>query len=100
MASAPQQLLGTTRKQYFDDHLVIRSLKGVDGERILHAVPYNRLMRQSLKTLDEISETSAYRFMGKMEDKPLHTQSLSRAVTKLYSRHTKHFDGPFTLRDL
>jgi len=96
----PQQLLGTTRKQYFDDHLVIRNLKGVDGERILHAVPYNRLMRQSLKTLDEISETSAYRFMGKMEDKPLHTQSLSRAVTKLYSRHTKLFDGPFTLRDV
>lgn len=53
-----------------------------------------------MKTLDEISETSIYRFMGKMEDKPLHTQSLSRAVTKLYSRHTKLFDGPFTLRDI
>jgi len=96
----PQQLLGTTRKQYFDDHLVIRNLKGGDGERILHAVPYNRLMRQSLKTLDEISETSLYRFMGRMEDRPLHTQSLSRAVTKLYSRHKKLFDGPFTLRDI
>lgn len=96
----PQQLLATTRKGYFKDHLIIRNLKGVDGERTLHAVPYNKLMRQSLKTLDEISETSAYRFMGKMENKPLHTQSLSRAVTKLYSRHTKLFDGPFTLRDV
>ena len=93
----PQQLLGTTRKQYFDDHLVIRNLKGVDGERILHAVPYNKLM---LNTLDEISETSSYRFMGKMEDRPLHTQSLSRAVTKLYSRHKQLFDGAFTLRDI
>lgn len=55
-------------------------------------------MRQSLKTLNEISETSAYRLMGKMEDKPLHTQSLSRAVTKLYSRHTTLFDGAFTRR--
>jgi intergrase/recombinase len=57
-------------------------------------------MRQSLKVLDEISQSSTYPFIGKADGKSLHTQSLSRAVTKLYGRHTKKFNGPFTLRDV
>ncbi|MFJ7107763.1 hypothetical protein ACIQU2_09115 [Pseudomonas sp. NPDC098740] len=45
-------------------------------------------------------QSSAYPFVGKAEGKSLHTQSLSRAVTKLHSRHSKKFNGPFTLRDI
>ncbi|WP_412071630.1 tyrosine-type recombinase/integrase [Pseudomonas fluorescens] len=96
----PEQLLASERRHYFKDHLVIRNKKGREGERSLHAVPYNTLMRRSLKVMDEISETSIYPFEGKVEGKALHTQSLSRAVTKLYGRHTDKFNGPFTLRDI
>lgn len=96
----PEQLLASERRNYFKDHLVIRNKKGREGERSLHAVPYNTLMRRSLKVMDEICETSIYPFEGKVEGKALHTQSLSRAVTKLYSRHTDKFNGPFTLRDI
>ena len=63
-------------------------------------VPYNKLMRQSLKVMDEINKTSAYPFEGKVVGTSLHTNSLSRAVTKLCSRHADKFNGPFTLRDL
>ncbi len=96
----PEQLLASERRHYFKDHLVIRNKKAQDGERSLHVVPYNTLMRRSLKVMDEVSETSVYPFEGKMEGKALHTQSLSRAVTKLYGRHTEIFNGPFTLRDI
>lgn len=98
----PEQLLASDRSKYLDDHLVIRSNKGkgIEGERSLHVVPYNQLMRDALKVMDEISETSAYPFQGKNEGAALHTNSLSRAVTKLYSRHTDKFNGPFTLRDI
>jgi hypothetical protein len=94
----PEQVLATERRHYFKDHLLIRNKKG--KERSLHAVPYNTLMRRSLKVMSEISETSAYPFEGKVEGKSLHTQSLSRAVTKLYGRHADKFNGPFTLRDI
>ncbi|MEY9333134.1 integrase [Pseudomonas protegens] len=98
----PEQLLATERRHYLKDHLIIRNKKGrgAEGERSLHVVPYNKLMRQSLKVMDEINETSAYPFEGKVVGTSLHTNSLSRAVTKLCSRHADKFNGPFTLRDL
>ncbi|MBB2884434.1 MULTISPECIES: integrase family protein [Pseudomonas] len=98
----PEQLLATERRHFLNDHLIIRNKKGrsAEGERSLHVVPYNKLMRQSLKAMDEISPTSTYPFEGKVEGSALHANSLSRAVTKLYSRHTDKFNGPFTLRDI
>lgn len=102
----PEQVLSTERRQYLKDHLIIRNKKGknkgkaIEGERSLHVVPYNKLMRQSLKVMNEVSESSTYPFQGKVEGKSLCTQSLSRAVTKLYGRHTDKFNGPFTLRDI
>lgn len=96
----PQQLLAVERKQYYKDHLLIRNNKGPDGERTLHAVPYNKLMRNCLRTLSEIDASSAFPFVGKSEGKSLHANSLSRAITKLYERHTDKFEAPFTLRDL
>ncbi|WP_434562772.1 tyrosine-type recombinase/integrase [Pseudomonas sp. R1-6] len=102
----PEQVLATERSNYLKDHLIIRNRKGksggkgVEGERSLHVVPFNKLMRQSLKVMDEVNAFSAYPFMGKADGKALHTQSLSRAVTKLYGRHAKKFSGPFTLRDI
>lgn len=98
----PEQLLATERRHYLKDHLIIRNKKGrgAEGERSLHVVPYNKLMRQSLKAMNEINETSAYPFEGKVVGTSLHTNSLSRAVTKLCSRHADKFNGPFTLRDL
>lgn len=97
----PEQLLATERSNYFSDHLIIRSNKGVEGERTLHTVPYNDLMRGCLHVMDEVSENSAYPFEGKAKDTSLHANSLSRAVTKLYGRHKSKFNGgPFTLRDL
>ncbi|MDI2594315.1 integrase family protein [Pseudomonas sp. 681] len=98
----PEQLLATERRQYLKDHLIIRNKKGkgAEGERSLHVVPYNKLMRASLKAMDEISSTSAYPFEGKVEGSALHANSLSRAVTKLYGRHADKFNGPFTLRDI
>jgi hypothetical protein len=102
----PEQVLATERRQYLEDHFIIRNKKGrnkgraVEGERSLHVVPYNQLMRRSLKVMDEINENGVYPFEGKADGKSLHTQSLSRAVTKLYSRHAGKFNGPFTLRDI
>lgn len=96
----PEQLLASDRKLYHRDHLIIRSKKGVDGERSLHLVPYNHLMRACLRTMDEISTTSTYPFLGRYADKPLNVQALSVAVRKLQSRHRAQFSEPFTLRDL
>lgn len=96
----PEQLLASERQLYQRDHLVIRSKKGVEGERTLHVVPYNKLMRACLKTMDEVSTTSRYPFMGKYQDKQLNVQSLSVAVRKLQGRHRDLFPTPFTLRDL
>lgn len=98
----PEQLLATERRQFLKDHLIIRNKKGkgAEGERSLHVVPYNKLMRQSLKAMDEVSATSTYPFEGKVVGSSLHTNSLSRAVTKLYGRHADKFNGPFTLRDI
>ena len=50
--------------------------------------------------MEEVSARSVYPFEGKAEGKSLHTQSLSRAVTKLYGRNSRKFNGPFTLRDI
>jgi hypothetical protein len=102
----PEQVLATARVHYMKDHMIIRNRKGksrgkgVEGERALHVVPFNKLMRQSLRVMEEVSGASAFPFAGKAEGKSLHTQSLSRAVTKLYGRHTEKFSGPFTLRDI
>ncbi|MFU3596641.1 tyrosine-type recombinase/integrase [Pseudomonas aeruginosa] len=96
----PEQLLQSERALYQADHVTIRSKKGVEGERSLHVVPMNKLMKSCLKVMDEISTTSAYPFQGKIEGQSLNVQSLSRAVTKLYGRHTDKFEAPFTLRDL
>jgi len=96
----PEQLLRSDRKMYQLDHLTIRNRKGGQGERALHVVPINKLMRQCLDEMDAISEKSPYPFQGKAEGKPLNVQSLSRAVTKLCSRHMDKFTEPFTLRDI
>jgi len=96
----PEQLLASDRSLYHRDHLVIRSKKGVEGERTLHVVPYNHLMRACLWTMDEISTTSTYPFLGRYDDKPLNVQALSVAVRKVQSRHRDKFTAPFTLRDL
>ncbi|HCE9393991.1 TPA: integrase family protein [Pseudomonas aeruginosa] len=96
----PEQLLRSDRSMYQRDHVMIRNGKGGEGERAMHVVPYNKLMRASLKEMDCISEKSTYPFQGKDEGKSLNPQSLSRAVTKLYGRHHKSFNGPFTLRDI
>lgn len=96
----PEQVLRSDRTMYHRDHLVVRNGKGGEGERALHVVPYNKLMRQCLKEMDCISETSAYPFQGQQDGKPLNPQSLSRAVRKLCERHPDKFTGPFTLRDI
>lgn len=82
------------------DHFAIRSLKGVEGERQIHLVPFNVLSKACLARLEPISGEAAYPFMGRYENESINVQSLSRAVTKLYRRHPDKFDGPFTLRDI
>ncbi|MNL37942.1 hypothetical protein D3C87_1601200 [compost metagenome] len=47
-----------------------------------------------------ITAKDPYPFSGKDLTESIHTNSLSRAVTKLYSRHKEEFAGPFTLRDI
>jgi hypothetical protein len=96
----PEQLLAVPRQQYYEDHVLIRNKKTKDGRPVFHAVPYNQLMLDCLHTMNEISASSAYPFEGKVEGKSIHANSLSRAVTKLYGRHTDKFEGPFTLRDI
>lgn len=99
----PEQLLRSDRSMYQRDHFTIRNKKAGkagEGEKSLHVVPINKLMRLSLREMDAISETSLYPFAGRVEDQALNVQSLSRAVRKLYGRHKKDFQGPFTLRDL
>lgn len=99
----PEQLLRSDRKMYQRDHLTIRNGKagkGGEGERALHVVPINKLMRECLKEMDCISTTSRYPFEGKVEGKTLNPQSLSRAVRMLHKRNAALFDEPFTLRDI
>lgn len=96
----PEQLLGSDRRMFQKDHFAIRSLKGVEGERQIHLVPFNVLSKACLARLEPISGEAAYPFMGRYENESINVQSLSRAVTKLYRRHPDKFDGPFTLRDI
>ncbi|MUJ05024.1 DUF4102 domain-containing protein [Pseudomonas aeruginosa] len=96
----PEQLLGSDRRMFQKDHYAIRSLKGVEGERQIHLVPFNVLSKACLARLEPITGEAPYPFMGRYENDSINAQSLSRAVTKLYKRHMDKFDGPFTLRDL
>lgn len=96
----PTQLLTSDRTMYHKDHVLIRDAKGKEGERTVHAVPLNDLALGCLERLSMITSEDPYPFSGKDLNESIHTNSLSRAVTKLYSRHKKEFAGPFTLRDI
>lgn len=96
----PTQLLTSDRSMYHKDHVLIRDAKGKAGERTAHAVPLNELALGCLERLSMITSKDAYPFSGKYLTESIHTNSLSRAVSKLYSRHKKDFAGPFTLRDI
>lgn len=96
----PTQLLTSDRGMYHKDHLLIRDAKGKVGERTAHAVPLNELALGCLERVSVITAKDAYPFSGKDLTESIHTNSLSRAVTKLYSRHKDEFTGPFTLRDI
>ncbi len=96
----PTQLLAADRSMYHKDHVLIRDGKGKAGERTAHAVPLNTLSEECLKRLSMITADNPYPFSGKDIQQSIHTNSLSRAVTKLYSRHKEDFAGPFTLRDI
>lgn len=74
---------------------MIQDAKGKAGERTAHAVPLNKLALGCLERLSVITAKDAYPFSGKDLTEPIHTNSLSRAVSKLYSRHKKDFAGPF-----
>jgi len=96
----PTQLLAADRSMYHKDHVLIRDGKGKAGERTAHAVPLNTLSEECLKRLSTMTADNPYPFSGKDLKESIHTNSLSRAVTKLYSRHKEDFAGPFTLRDI
>ena len=96
----PTQLLTSDRSMYHKDHVLIRDAKGKAGERTAHAVPLNELALGCLERLSMITAKDAYPFSGKDLTESIHTNSLSRAVSKLYTRHKKDFAGPFTLRDI
>lgn len=96
----PEQLLRSDRTLYQRDHMIIRNPKAGAGERSVHVVPLNQLAKACLAEMDAISEESAYPFQSKKPGQALQAQSLSRAVTALYGRHAKQFNGPFTLRDI
>ncbi|WP_043309530.1 integrase family protein [Pseudomonas sp. ML96] len=96
----PEQVVASPREMYLKDHYVIRSRKGVEGEREMHVVPYNALSKACLERAAAISEKGSYPFVGRYETSSINVQSLSRAVTKLYGRHKDKFNGPFTLRDI
>ena len=96
----PTQLLTSDRSMYHKDHVLIRDAKGKAGERTAHAVPLNKLALGCLERLSMITAKDAYPFSGKDLTESIHTNSLSRAVSKLYSRHKEDFAGPFTLRDI
>ncbi len=96
----PTQLLTSDRSMYHKDYVLIRDAKGKAGERTAHAVPLNELALGCLERLSMITAKDAYPFSGKDLTESIHTNSLSRAVSKLYSRHKKDFAGPFTLRDI
>ncbi|MCY1359615.1 hypothetical protein D9M69_461970 [compost metagenome] len=92
--------MASDRTMYHKDHYLVRSRKGVEGEREIHVVPLNVLSKACLTRLEGVSKDEAYPFMGRYDNSSINVQSLSRAVTKLYQRHTDKFDGAFTLRDL
>ena len=96
----PEQLLRSDRTLYERDHMMIRNPKAGNGERGMHVVPLNSLARCCLLEMDAISQESVYPFQGKKPGQALQAQSLSRAVTALYGRHAKQFNGPFTMRDI
>ncbi|OLU22505.1 integrase [Pseudomonas sp. PA15(2017)] len=96
----PEQLLRSERTLYQRDHMIIRNAKAGVGERSMHVVPLNAIAKDCLVEMDAISEASVYPFQGKKPGQALQAQSLSRAVTALYGRHAKLFNGPFTLRDI
>ena len=96
----PEQVVASDRTMYHKDHYLVRSRKGVEGEREIHVVPLNVLSSACLERLDGISKDDSYPFSGRYDNSSINVQSLSRAVTKLYQRHVDKFDGPFTLRDL
>ncbi|TBU78200.1 tyrosine-type recombinase/integrase [Phytopseudomonas daroniae] len=96
----PEQLLRSDRTLYQRDHMIIRNPKAGAGERSVHVVPLNKLAKHCLSEMDAISKDSVYPFQGKKAGQSLQAQSLSRAVTALYGRHEKLFNGPFTLRDI
>jgi len=96
----PTQLLTSNRSMYHKDHLLIRDGKGKEGERTVHAVPLNELALACLERLAMVTSEEPYPFAGKYENDSIHVNSLSRAITSLYSRHEDEFDGPFVLRDI
>lgn len=96
----PEQLLRSDRTMYQRDHMLIRNPKAGTGERGMHVVPLNALAKACLVEMDAVSEDSPYPFQGKKPGQALQANSLSRAVTALYGRHAKLFNGPFTLRDI
>ena len=96
----PEQVVAAPRSSYHKDHYVIRSRKGVEGEREMHVVPLNALSKACLERAKEIDDKGDYPFVGRYENSSINVQSLSRAVTKLYGRHKEKFNGPFTLRDI
>lgn len=96
----PEQVVASDRNMYRDDYYMIRSKKGVEGEREIHVVPFNELTRACLERLKPISGEEAFPFMGRYKNNSINVQSVSRAVTKLCARHTDSFKTPFTLRDL
>ncbi|WP_367256183.1 tyrosine-type recombinase/integrase [Pseudomonas sp. stari2] len=96
----PTQLLSSDRSMYHKDHVLIRDAKGKVGERTVHTVPLNALALGCLERLSMITAENKYPFSGKDLTESIHTNSLSRAVSKLYSRHKSDFAGPFTLRDI
>lgn len=96
----PTQLLATDRDGYHKDHVLLRDRKSKSGERTAHAVPLTPLSSACLERLSMITADNPYPFSGKDLKESIHTNSLSRAVTKLYSRHKGEFAGPFTLRDI
>ncbi|MFK3971209.1 hypothetical protein ACI2KS_10830 [Pseudomonas sp. NPDC087358] len=96
----PTQLLTSNRSMYHEDHLLIRDGKGNEGERTVHAVPLNGLALTCLERLAMVTSEELYPFAGKYENDSIHVNSLSRAVTSLYSRHKDEFNGPFVLRDI
>jgi hypothetical protein len=96
----PTQLLQSDRSMYLDKYFLVRDRKGKAGERRIHVVPLTGLSQSCLDRLEAITKDDPYPFSGKYENEALNPNSLSRAVTKLCSRHQDLFNGPFVLRDI